>query len=296
MDHPHEEMVAHTPYYLRVVSPEGEPARLDWLIDDALDGMPALVTAVGRVIDWIDEGDPDEEGRSWCVALGFERRHDGTVELVDLRLFNRGTVTAVGRAVDPAEHIAGVVARAMATLGAPVIATRDQLMDAVTTAMTTQFLVGMERDVRLTATTFTTEAYRTGLPAPPDGLTARLLRRLKIGALEAAARRKMAEEQRIVTALPPSWAKEAGRRPGRGGRDDLHYARIAAAYVTTHQAGSKRPVADVARLLHASPKTVSNALYKARERGLLTGGARGKAGGQLTSKAASVLQQANPTD
>lgn len=236
-----------------------EVACIDWFNDDPIEGMPALVTAVSRVINWVDDDNPDEAMRSWCVALGFEHRDDGTVELVDLRLFSRGTVTAIGR---------------------------------------TQRVRRTERlgDARLSRTTVGTESHVEGLPTPPGGLSYRLLRRLRIGALEAAARRQMMEAPKVVAALPKTWAVDAARRPGSRGRDDVHYAEVAAAYVAAFKAGSDRPVVDVAESLYVAPKTVSNKLFRARERGLLTSPPRGRAGGELTDKAKALLRDAGLLD
>jgi hypothetical protein len=238
-----------------------EVAHLDWFPDDPIDGMPALVTAVGPVINWIDDDNPNEAMRGWCVALGFEQRHDGVVELVDLRLFSRGTVTAIGRAIKLSR-------------------TQPERFG----------------DPRRTRTTVGTRSHVEGLPAPWGGLSYRLLRRLKVGALEAAARRQMTEVPKIAVALPKSWAVDAARRPGSRGRDDVHYAEVAAAYVAAFKAGSDRPVVDVADSLYVAPKTVSNKLFRARERGLLTSPPRGRAGGELTGKAKALLRDAGLMD
>jgi hypothetical protein len=237
---------------------EREVAHLDWFNDDPIDGMPALVTAVGPIINWIDDNNPDEAMRGWCVALGFEQRDDGAVELVDLRLFSRGTVTAIGRAIELPDRL-----RPPARLG----------------------------EVRFSRTTGGTKSHVEG-PPPPGGLSYRLLRRLRVGALEAAARRQMTEVPKVAAALPKTWAVDAARRPGSRGRDDVHYAEVAAAYVAAFKAGSDRPVVDVAESLFVAPKTVSNKLFRARERGLLTSPPRGRAGGELTDKAKALLRDA----
>jgi hypothetical protein len=127
-------------------------------------------------------------------------------------------------------------------------------------------------------------------PVPPGGLTARLLRKVKLGAhvtegrhqlvrLERDARqrrkrsalRDMLRAKGLIRARPPS---REPRRRRRGKRDLEHVATL---YRAARQRGSHRPVADVAEQLGIKPKAASNAVYAARCRGLLGRTERGRA-------------------
>ena len=154
---------------------------------------------------------------------------------------------------------------------------------------------------------------RTGVP-PRGGLTARLLRSVKLGHHAAVIRRRIAEsaaggtlkEQRaaespvqdfnrdIVRSLgfePP--AAGQGKKPGRPRRPDLFYARIAARYVEELEAGNRRPTAAVAESSHFSAPHIRDAVHEARVRGLLTRPpSQGRPGGQLTDRARSLLRDA----
>jgi hypothetical protein len=86
---------------------------------------------------------------------------------------------------------------------------------------------------------------------------------------------------------PKGWAAGMATRPGRRGRHDLDYARVAARY--TAHLDSATPVADLAAELDVKPSQVRNSLYEARRRDLLTAAPKGKPGGSLTMKARRVL-------
>jgi len=83
-------------------------------------------------------------------------------------------------------------------------------------------------------------------------------------------------------------------RPGRQGRSDLFYARIAEAYVALCDAGNRAPIRDLAARLREkeewySDESVRQLVNKARNRGLLTESPPGRSGGQLTQKARDLL-------
>lgn len=77
-------------------------------------------------------------------------------------------------------------------------------------------------------------------------------------------------------------------RPGRRGRADIFYARIAADYVEL-LATSSTPTKDLAKKHHYGESQMRDFLNKARTRGLLTRPERGRAGGQLTQKGRDLL-------
>jgi hypothetical protein len=82
-------------------------------------------------------------------------------------------------------------------------------------------------------------------------------------------------------------------RRGRPGLSNLHYAKLAQAYVAALSRGSRRPTADAAAELHYEPSHVRDGLNKARERGLLTRPETpGRPGGRLTGKAELTLLKA----
>jgi hypothetical protein len=90
---------------------------------------------------------------------------------------------------------------------------------------------------------------------------------------------------------------DAERRPGRRGRTDTYYARVARDYVELMEQGDQSPVATLARRKCLDAKTVSNLLGAARLRGLLTPPPRrGRAGGQLTEAARRLLANINEED
>jgi hypothetical protein len=84
-----------------------------------------------------------------------------------------------------------------------------------------------------------------------------------------------------------------GRLPDptkRGARDDTYYATWAAHYVRL--AGvSSAPVAELAEKFGVTRDRVRNVLHLARQRGLLTRGTHGRAGGELTPKGDDALKE-----
>jgi hypothetical protein len=88
--------------------------------------------------------------------------------------------------------------------------------------------------------------------------------------------------------MPPrDWVTGLARRPGRQGRSDLDYARVAAHYV--QNLSSATPLKDLAKQLNFSTSQVRNLLYEARRRGLLTAAPKGKSGGALTERARALI-------
>ncbi|HEX9710690.1 MAG TPA: hypothetical protein VGB42_12095, partial [Candidatus Thermoplasmatota archaeon] len=126
---------------------------------------------------------------------------------------------------------------------------------------------------------------------PPGGLTARLLRRLRIGAhyrVAAEAFDRLAEDAvlgedaRAAVGLAKLPQRPPGpSRPGRPRGLGLRAARLARAYVELVARGSVRPVAELAPRVRLTPSQVRDALRDARERGYLTSPGQGKRGGSL---------------
>lgn len=81
-------------------------------------------------------------------------------------------------------------------------------------------------------------------------------------------------------------------------RPDYFYAAIASAYLQALKSGSRKPVADAAAVLPQGyeAKFVSDALTRARRRGLLTRPDSKRAGGHMTSLGQGVLDAGPPKD
>jgi hypothetical protein len=89
---------------------------------------------------------------------------------------------------------------------------------------------------------------------------------------------------------PRGWATNLAKRPGRAGKPDLDYALFAAEYVQLLD--RPKPLLALARKRRLSPSQARSKLYEARRRELLTDPpVRGRAGGELTSKAVDILRQ-----
>ncbi len=81
------------------------------------------------------------------------------------------------------------------------------------------------------------------------------------------------------------------RRRLAKGRPEIFYAEMAGAYVEELQAGSKRPIVDLAKRLRLDRSKVRDMIYAARRRGLLSEARHGKRGGDLTDKAKRLLRK-----
>jgi hypothetical protein len=155
-------------------------------------------------------------------------------------------------------------------------------------------------EARVTQAPHITELRIRSVGDVSGGITGELLRRIPIGEVLDAVSRKLrtmpldqfdypAAERREVRALGRRFAAQP--RPGRRGRDDEFYAVLANEYLRLLATGSRRPVADLARLQHLSVSQVRSLLVGARRRGLLTPGLVGRPGGSLTDKAEALLTE-----
>jgi hypothetical protein len=123
---------------------------------------------------------------------------------------------------------------------------------------------------------------------PPGGITTRMLRRIRTGAVIAAypaAARVMALVQ-----LGPAPDLSVSERVGRRGRDDRFYARWAAEYADA-LTRSGNPVAEMAARHDLSPSQVRNLVHACRKRDMLTAAPPGRAGGELTARAIELLRE-----
>lgn len=81
--------------------------------------------------------------------------------------------------------------------------------------------------------------------------------------------------------------------PGRAGRPELFYARVALAYSYRSVIASD-PIAWLARQTGVEPRTAENWVRQARQRDMLTEPRPGVAGGQVTEKATNILNEQEP--
>jgi len=154
--------------------------------------------------------------------------------------------------------------------------------------------------------------------APPrGGITTRLLRKLSLGRHSAVVRGQIDEaasespegpgtgesssvedfNRELVRALGFQAPDDRGRGttprrrgPGRPGRPDTFYARIAERYVKELEEGNPHPTAAVASDSHYSQANVRDMVHEARARGLLSPAPRkGLPGGWLTVRARELL-------
>ena len=88
-------------------------------------------------------------------------------------------------------------------------------------------------------------------------------------------------------------ARERVRRPGRPGRGDLFYARVAAAYDEWLDSGDRLGV--LAERLHMSEPALRAVLGDARRKGMLTKAPPGRSGGRATDRAKRLLEEAGAT-
>jgi hypothetical protein len=133
---------------------------------------------------------------------------------------------------------------------------------------------------------------------PPGGITARLLRRIRLGDIGRHARAYMTS--------PSGWDAfgrllggelHTPRRPGRARRrapDDISLAQIANSYRDVRQTAPRRVIVALAAQLRLDEREVSQLVYRARKRGLLTSTKQGAAGGELTAKARRLLKLPTP--
>jgi hypothetical protein len=137
--------------------------------------------------------------------------------------------------------------------------------------------------------------------APPGGLTARKLRRVRfddtrrfIGDALETIRGRVARNPSVAEILgafriyaTEGMASTSGRKP----LPAEEYTELAARYVAKVQVGVPEPIAELAAETHYERSRIRWALRRARDEGLLTGTSRGRAGGSLTDKALAILAE-----
>lgn len=146
------------------------------------------------------------------------------------------------------------------------------------------------RGPQLVGLSFRPWSYETW---PPEMLTAAMIRTAPLDRLYELVRFCVSNSQPLSIDLDVDLKEFVRhRRPGRSGRPDVFYARLAAEYVDLLRTSST-PTKDLAERHHFSSTSMRDYLNQARTRGLLTRSQRGRAGGQLTDKARRLLSAAS---
>ena len=135
-------------------------------------------------------------------------------------------------------------------------------------------------------------------PVPPGGITARLLRTVKVGKYPDRLLdnyRRWVKKEFGVAALKrldehvgrPS--RRRRRRPRTRRASDLYYAKLAGDYAMLWQRGIRTPTMELSKLRGLPLEKMRSHIHLARANGLLPETTRGKAGGVLTPKARQIL-------
>ena len=122
-------------------------------------------------------------------------------------------------------------------------------------------------------------------------LTTRIVRSVTTGDLERWTRKHISEKEGRLGIAPGSASLDEHKPRTRARERDVGLARLVARYVELHRT-TNRPNEVLAEEYHVSVKRITNQLYSARERGLLTGTRRGRAGGVMTDKCRALLGSA----
>jgi hypothetical protein len=149
-------------------------------------------------------------------------------------------------------------------------------------------------DGRRIVTSLTIRPTKAGA-VPTGGVTARLLRLVKVGQFASGLRQTLAKfygadaATRIFDGI--GWASRPRRRkrPARLRADDRYYAELARDYVELGQTGERKPTAALAAARGVPDDVMRSHIHLARKNGFLTETGRGKAGGELTARARRAL-------
>jgi len=172
----------------------------------------------------------------------------------------------------------------------------------------------LERSRGRPAGAWSAEILGVDAPAPEGAIPADVLRSLKVTqyrefssqfgrwllSKRAAPYRNARPKkgQKIVVRLPPHVLEQGTfgkRRRGRPGRKDSFYADVARRYTEALAAGSRQPIADLAKQLNRVDRETTNEkardmVRKARTLGFLSRTTRGRLGGELTDEAQTILR------
>jgi hypothetical protein len=138
-------------------------------------------------------------------------------------------------------------------------------------------------------------SFPRGKQIPQGGVSATILREITISELltmwfQESSRSFLSsrDEELIWHAI-----SNLGTPSGRRGLPPLYYACLAYVYMRQCELTPNNPTAEIAHLLHVSPKTITTRLAQARKVGVLTGRKAGtsvtRAGGNLTSEGKKLI-------
>ena len=142
---------------------------------------------------------------------------------------------------------------------------------------------------------------QTGDVVPSGGISARLLRTVRVGQFSSALRQALKTHFGIPTAdgvfESMGWFARPRRRlrPRYARADDLYYAELARDYVQLLFLEHRNPIATLAKQRGAPLVRVRSHIHLARANGFLSDTSRGKAAGKLTAKASEILESRRTT-
>jgi hypothetical protein len=152
--------------------------------------------------------------------------------------------------------------------------------------VTGRFYAGL-RELRLLSLTIEAASFYPWPPRKP--LDTAVVRNVLLTDLHRQARDAIGSGQQIGIGIEvDASAFRRNRRPGRVGRPDIFYARLANRYLQLVETTSS-PTKSLAAEIHESQPTTRDLIHEARRRRLLTKTERGRAGGRLTEKAKRLL-------
>lgn len=130
---------------------------------------------------------------------------------------------------------------------------------------------------------------------PVGGITARLLRQIKIGAFGGPLQEKVREffggASADALAVGLGWTSAQRRKRARSRRpDDLYYAVLAHEYADLLKTGTRQPIKQLAVIHGLDRPRMRSRIMLARRNGFLSETTRGALGGALTEKAQSILK------
>jgi len=167
-----------------------------------------------------------------------------------------------------------------------ILVTERRIAGAADWVVRSRFLVG-PRDVYLVE--LQVEPASLYPWPPPTPLNTEVIRSIHPAELVRYAKRVLANGQVVDVGLSTEAAEfRSNPRPGKVGRPDIFYARVAAKYVGLRETSSS-PTKDLAVYLYVSQSQARDLIHEARHRRLLTKTKRGVAGGELTPKARDLL-------
>jgi hypothetical protein len=167
---------------------------------------------------------------------------------------------------------------------------RFENVDGIKRLLELRIIAG-DIDAQVTKHESLTDSGLTLTEAGPDSeLTTTMLRKIAIDRLARTARTGIHPEYAKLPRLEPFLFDRV--RPGRRGRNNVEFAKLAQQYITEFNSGNPHPTKTLAKAHHLSPSQMSQLINQARNRGLLTRPpGKGRPGGELTEDAYTLLEK-----